>query len=337
MKILMTGMASSHCSLKGNVSFFSTLHSVLSEVGDVRICEPDLSWTRADLQKYDAVIVGLTPPTALTANKIYGALHVLDLMYESPKLRLVVDGPQVWQFKNSIESFKRAPLQTFGPVHLNRKDYKKALESHVDSIKSVADKMEHLTWPLTYVPLLPWATETTASAALGFIPEDRLIGLNLDAFLLDRSVNTIGRKDRWAVENMKSTWWTKVSSTLRFPSNTTSVNKRSNDEYALGLMSDSAAIAIAPQDRKVGTWWSYRYVQALNTGTPVATKWQDSSTIGPAWSVLAYQIEDLEHYERPYLADAQYKEYVAAVSTKQEILKTLAEDLLDSTKESENA
>jgi hypothetical protein len=337
MKILMTGMASSHCSLKGNVSFFSTLHSVLSEMGDVTICEPDLAWTRADLQKYDAVIVGLTPPTAVTANKIYGALHVLDLMYESPKLRLVVDGPQVWQFKNSIEAFKRSPLQIFGPMHLNRQNYKKAMDTQVGSIKSVADKMKHLVWPLTYVPLLPWGNEATAAASLDFIPEDRLIGLNLDAFLLDRAVSTIGRKDRWAVENMNSTWWEKVSLSLRFPSNPTTVNKRANDEYALGLMKDSMAIAIAPQDRKVGTWWSYRYVQALNTGIPIATKWQDSSILGESWRVLAYQIEDLEHYERPYLADSQYKEYVAAITTKEDVLKTLAEDLLDSTKESENA
>tara|TARA_B110000503_G_C7109380_1_gene397416 strand:- start:524 stop:1537 length:1014 start_codon:yes stop_codon:yes gene_type:complete len=337
MKILMTGMASSHCSLKGNVSFFSTLHLVLSELSEVTICEPKLSWTRADLQKYDAVIVGLTPPTALTANKIYGALHVLDLMYESPKLRLVVDGPQVWQFKNSIESFKRNPLQIFGPMHMKRKDYKVALDTQVGSIKSVADKMEHLVWPLTYVPLLPWGSEASAAVALGFITEDRLVGLNLDSFLIDRSVATVGRKDRWAVENMKSTWWSKVAATIRFPSNSTAVGRRSDDAYALGIMKDSMAVAIAPQDRKAGTWWSYRYVQALNTGTPVTTKWQDSGKIGTSWSGLAYQIEDLEHYERQYLADLQYKEYAAAMTTKKTIIKTLAEDLLDSTKESENA
>lgn len=330
-------MASSHCSLKGNTSFFSTLYSVLDEAAEVTICEPKLSWTRSDLQKYDAIIVGLTPPTSLTANKIYGALHVLDLMYESPKLRLVVDGPQVWQFKNSIESFKRSPLQIFGPMYVARKDYTLAMETQMDSIKSIADKMQHLAWPLTYVPLLPWGSTESVSESLGFIPEDRLIGINLDSFLLNKTIPHIGRKDRWAVENIKSKWWSKTSATVRFPSNSVAPKKRSDDEYALALMQDSAAVAIPPQDRKTGTWWTYRYIQALNTSTPIATLWQDSGKLGEPWSILAYQIEDLEPYERQHLADTQFRSYLASVPSKEEVLKTITEDLIDSTKERENA
>jgi hypothetical protein len=337
MKILMTGMASSHCQIKGNTTFFSTLYTALSEVAEVTISEPKLSWGRADLQKFDAVIVGLTPPTSLSANKIYAALHVLDLMYESPKLRLVIDDRQVWQYKNSLKSFTRNPMQILSIAFCNRKDYKLALDEHSISIKSVADKMATLQWPKSYVPLLPWGSVKTAAKSLEFIPEDRLVGLKIDALLLDKQPAQIGRHEQWAVEDINSSWWAKVSQTLRFGGVSTALNKRSNDEHADKTMRDSIGLIAPPQGRKAGTWWSYRYVQALNTSTPIVTDWRDSRSLSGVWAMLAYQVEDMEPYERQYLADLQYKSYVNSIPTKEELLNTLATDLIDSTKERENA
>jgi hypothetical protein len=113
MKILFTGMGSSHCKKTDNASFFSSLADGYSELAEVVWSAPKITWSRADLESFDLVFLGFMPITSKSANHLYGALHVLNLLYESPKLRLVVDNPQIWQYKNSISSFRRAPEQIF--------------------------------------------------------------------------------------------------------------------------------------------------------------------------------------------------------------------------------
>lgn len=333
MKILMTGMSSHHCKSGGNTGFFSLLYAALSELADVTLTEPRLDWARSDLQKYDAVFVGITPPTSLSANKLYAALHVLDLMYESPKLRLVLDGNQIWQYKNSFNSFKRSPMQIFSSLYSGRSGYKLAMNTKISSFESVADKMSSLEWPRTYIPMLPWADEESAATSIGFIPADNLFGVNLDSFILGKLVAPAMRNQQWAVDNINSAWWSKLSETVRMPGVSTALNKRSNDLHAGKIIAESMGTIIPPQDRGVGTWWSYRYIQSLNYQTPIVTQWQDSSWLGEDWSVLAYQVEDMPAYDRQSLADRQYKTYLSAIPETTAVLNLLNQDLLESTKE----
>jgi hypothetical protein len=333
MKVLMTGMSSSHCSIGKNVSFFSTLHEIISEFAEVTICDPKLSWTRADLQNYDAVIVGIVPPTALSANKIYGALHVLDLMYESPKLRLVVDSPQVWQFNNSLGSFKRNPTQIFNELYANRKNYDLAKSTKYDTASSLADKMVNLPWPKTYVPTLPWKTSADLAASLRFVSEGRLVPLSIDSYLLTPATSGSAVRTGWAVDNVKSKWWTKLADTLRDGARPLVSTTRPDDALALSTMESSLGAVIAPQDRIASTWWSYRYIQALNSSTPIATYWQDCQEFDPSWAKLAYQIEDMHPYERAQVAADQYRIYSASIPTKPQIKDFIENDLKNSTKE----
>lgn len=333
MKILMTGMSSGHCAVSSNVTFFNTLYKIFSEFADVTICAPRLSWTRADLQKFDAVIVGMTPPTALSANNIYGALHVLDLMYESDKLRLVVDSPQIWQYKNSLGSFKKNPNQIFRPLYENRRDYKQVQVSRADVATSVADKMGSLKWPKTYVPLLPWGTTESAAEALRFIPADRLIGLKVDSYLLDKKISSPTGKTSWAVDNIKSSWWKDLSALTTKPGEPIRPSNRADDSIVDSVISSSIGVVVTPQDRKVGTWWSYRYPQALSLGVPVVTYWQDTYEFHDSWAALAYQVEDMPEYDRQSLAEKQYLSYKSAVPTKEELHNMLEKDLISSTKE----
>jgi len=334
MKILMTGMASAHCSTKGNYSFFSGLYKVFSEFADVTISEPKLSWTRSYLQEFDAVIVGITPPTSIAANKIYGAIHVLDLMYESNKLRIVVDSPQVWQFKNSINSFTRNPLQVFGSMYRLRKDYEEASTKHVSTIKSLADKMSSIQWPKTYVPLLPWSTVESVAASTGFLPVSSTIGLQIDSIFLDRKAGSdMVKAQRWAVDNVKSSWWISLAKTLRYPGIALSSSKKLKDSEAEQTIAKSIGLIIPPQDRKVGTWWSYRYIQALNLNSPIVTYWQDAHGFSESWSKLAYQVEDMDAFDRQNLAEMQFKDYVDSVPNLHDVINTIKIDLIESSKE----
>lgn len=331
MKILMTGMSSSHCAVNSNVTFFNTLHKILSEFAEVTICAPRLSWTRSDLQKFDAVVLGMVPPTALSANNLYGALHVLDLMYESDKLRLVIDSPQIWQYTNSLGSFKKNPKQIFKPLYESRKDYKQAQLVRPDVASSVADKMKSLEWPKTFVPLLPWGSESSAAEALRFVSADRLIGLKIDSYLLERKPNDVVEKNAWAVDNIKSSWWKSLSSLIVNPSVPTKTTNRVDDFIVDSVLSKAIGTIIPPQDRKVGTWWSYRYLQSLNLGVPVVTYWQDTYEFHPSWAALAYQVEDMPEYDRQKLAEEQYASYKSAIPSKDEILNILQKDLISST------
>lgn len=336
MKILMTGMASAHCSVKGNVTFFQGLYRAFSSFCDVTICEPKPTWTRSDLEAFDLVVVGLTPPTSLAANKIYGAFHVLDLMYESPKLRLVVDSPQLWQFKNSIASFKRSPLQILGAAYKSRKNYSLALDSLSGEFVSLAEKMSTLIWPKTYLPKLPWASTESAAIKTGFVPPSRALGIQIDSFFLDRAPSassSMVKKQQWAVENFKSTWWSLASKLLRLPGVPTADGSRPKDSQVESVISASVGLVVPPQDRKVGTWWTYRYIQALNSNTPVITHWQDTAQFSEAWSKLAYQVEDMDAYDRQDLARIQYKDYTDNVPNSDQVVETLRKDLIESTQE----
>jgi hypothetical protein len=297
------------------------------------VVPPSLSWTRSDLKKYDAVIVGLTPPTSIAANNIYGALHVLDIMYESPKLRVVTDGAQVWQYKNSIESYKRNPGQVLSSMYSNRREYSEAL-GRLSMLESVADKMSNLPMPISYSPMLPWGSVEKLSESLGFIHTDRVVGINLDYLLISREEAQPHKKTQWAVQDIKSDWWQELSHLTKYSGISTSLKNRVNDSYAYGIMKDSIGVAIPPQGRKVGTWWSYGYVQALNANTPVVTKWQDSWDIGSPWSVLAYQIEDMDAYDRQNLASMQYESYMSNIPSEAETRTLIEEDLIRFTKES---
>lgn len=334
MKILMTGMASAHCSIKGNVTFFYGLYKAFSEFAEVTICEPRLGWSRSDLEAFDLVVVGLTPPTSIAANKIYGALHVLDLMYESPKLRVAVDSNQIWQFKNSLASFRRNPNQIFGPLYKSRKDYNSAITKYVGSFEALAGKISAVVWPKTYVPLLPWQTTVEVANATGFVPADRAIGVQVDQFFVSKQqTSQMLRDDVWAVENPRSQWWQTTSKTVRYESIPVAPTRKPKDADVQQVISKSLGLVVPPQDRKVGSWWSYRYLQALNSNTPVVTYWQDTASFSEAWSQLAYQVEDMDVYDRQELARLQFADYIDNSPTIHQVVHSLQNDLIESTQE----
>lgn len=317
MKILFTGMSSSHVKESKNQSFFKTLSKVYGELGEVTWAKPSLSWSRSDLEAFDQIVFGFSPPTSLGANYLYGALHVLNLMYESPKLRIVVDSPQMWQYKNSVKAFKRDPDQIFGSFYERRQNFKEAKDGKIRSeVEQLAQKMGTVDWPITYTPLLPWSDQKSVAAKIPFINEDSVVSLNLDSFLLEDQTPEIGRKEQWGVDNVKSPWWKVVSQTTSVPSVSIKNSKKPKDSEVEERIKMSMGLAVSPQDRKLGTWWSYRYIQGMNTTTPIATYWQDTFGFSDNWSYLAYQIEDMQPYERQHIAFQQKREYKEAIPNK---------------------
>jgi hypothetical protein len=334
MKVLFTGMASSHCSPSKNISFFNALAMAMPSDVEVVWLSPKLTWTSSDLEEYDAIFFGFIPPTAISANKIYAAMHVLDLAYDSPKLNLVVDGTQIWQYKNSIQSVKRDVSSLFSAFYSKRADYSKALKpQNYESIKSAAAKMESLPFPRVIFPVLPWSTAEESFAKLGFGLGDNYLGLNLDSILISNTPNYSAAEDRWAVDNLNSAWYKSLSETVTLPGASLKIGKTLNDYDADSVIRSSIGLIVTPQDRSVGSWWSYRYIQALNAGVPVVTYWQDASKFDSSWSVLGYQVEDMTSEQRKELARQQYESYITAIPTEKQVVDYIQTKLFGSTKE----
>jgi hypothetical protein len=165
-----------------------------------------------------------------------------------------------------------------------------------------------------------------------------VVGVNVDSFLLTSSEpDASGVKNQtWAVDNAKSQWWSKLSRTLRWSGEPASKSRKPKDSDVEAVISSASGLIVTPQDRKVGTWWNYRYIQGLNLGTPIVTDWQDTHSFSSSWSKLAYQIEDMDPYDRYALARRQLSEYTNAVPTRWDSSSALRNDLLESNKERAN-
>lgn len=330
MKVLFTGMSSSHCKPGKNQSFFKTLAKAYEEFATVTWSEPKLNWTLQDLNNFDEIVFGFSPPTSMGANHLYGAINTLNLLFESPKLKMVVDSSQVWQYKNSLRAFKRDPDQIFGSFYAARKNYSQAKKSNLrDAAEVLSYKLTNSEWPVTYIPTLPWHSAEEMSAKVSFIPPEKLVSVNLDSLLLEKKTPEIGRANQWAVDNVKSSWFSTTKNTLRFPALSVKNSTKPKDTEAWERINSSMGLVVAPQDRNVGTWWSYRYIQALNSTTPVATYWQESGKLSAEWGLLAYQLEDMQPYERQHIAFQQVKQYQQEIPDKDSAIKTIKKMVVD--------
>jgi hypothetical protein len=331
MKILFTGMASSHCSPVNNVSFFSTVAKAVDTFSESTWATPKISWTKDYLDSFDLIFFGFIPPTALSANKIYGAMHVLGLMFDSPKLKLVVDGHQVWQYKNSIEMVKRDVSSLFSSFYSKRAEYYSAKDSSNRQYIDLASQyFSSDAWPIIYYPKLPWTSHEKAVSSLGFGSKDSFVGLSLDSLLINpEPYSTTTRGDFWSVDNHKSSWLKKLQPSIRRPVYPLKPGRLLTDREAVASMRESLGLIIAPQDRGVGSWWSYRYIQALNSNTPVATNWIDAADYSDSWSYLAYQIEDMDSTQRLLVAKNQLESYQASIQNKKQTIDTFMASILE--------
>lgn len=325
-------MGSHHCRRPDNTSFFTLLSDFLSEYAEVVWASPSMLWKKEDLDNYDQIIFGLLPPTSLSANKIYGALNVLGLMYDSPKLKLVVDSPQIWQYKNSLAAVIKNPSILFSSFYSKREGYEIATRN-TSIVDRACSHMMVTEWPQIIYPGLPWNSNEKISNLLGFGDAENTFGINLDPFHIEPEPARIGRKDYWALENPKSSWIESLSKTITFPQEPTKIGRKTDDAYALETIKHSVGLLIPPQERNSTTWWNYRMTQAMNTSTPIATYWPDTASYSHPWGVLAYQIEDMSASQRQVLASTQRNVYLESLPSREETKETIGNLLLNSTKE----
>jgi hypothetical protein len=331
-KILITGMSASHSSEKANLrslSFAGVMKLVLEQQGHEVIQEnPEVSWNTKDLEQYDSVLVGISPLTSLSANHVYGALSVIDVLLDSPKLHLFIDAPEPAKITASLRAMVKTPDNLTKPFYSYRKGFSSATQPNMlENLLDVIDRLLNKQWPTTLYPSLPWTDEIKHVADC--LPEgadNSLVGINLDSYLIStQDMIEIERRDKWVVENYSTKWVKSTTSTLTHPTVPMKWNKAWTDEQVSTQISSGLGALIPPYSSS--TWWSYRYIQCMNNLTPIATDWKESQLIGSSWTHLASSIESMSQEERIRLAKDQRDSYIINIPTRRDAAINLSQAL----------
>jgi hypothetical protein len=326
-KILITGMSAPQTSSNGNqraLSFAGVLSKVLTEAGhSVTIEPPNMRWSQEYVDSFDSVLVGISPITSLSANNAYGALHAINMLWGSDALTLYIDAPRPVQIATSLRSIQSNPKSLIKSFYSFRRGYKDAAVK-LHSLLNAVDLLAASKWPTTLYPALPWTSLDKLAAQMPEGARHSLEGVNLDSHLLAQNPpKDVDRVSRWAIDNPKSAWVAKKAKTLVYPVIPMKSTRFLSDDDIETTLSHSIGALIAP-DRE-GLWWSYRYMQSMNSGTPIATEWRESGVLGEPWSVLGSAIEAMSQKERTSLSWEQTSTYMQAIPDKQEATKIIEE------------
>jgi len=323
-KVFLTGMSAPQASPSANqksLSFAGVLNQVLTSSGhEVTWASPSVYMTKESLDKFDAVLVGVSPISSVGSNRVYGALSVINYLRDSNKLTLFVDAPNTSQIEPSLKSVTNNPENLTKTFFSYRKEYSNVIADK-DLLNSVLSGVNYLyaqDWATTIYPQLPWKSSTRLPSNA----KKNLVGINLDSHLISSTPIEADRRPKWVIDNLSTPWAKNTMATLSLPNSLMKWNKGWTDAQVLDQISRSIGAVVAP-DKKDGTYWSYRYVQAMNTNTPVVTDWSESHALGDAWNILATNIDTMSQDKRDLIATAQREIYLANVPSKQKAVETL--------------
>ena len=326
-KIFITGMSAQHASPNANtknLSFAGVINAVLNSTDrhEITWASPSIYMTKESLEKYDLVLVGVSPVTSVGANRVYGALNVISEMWGSGKLKLFTDSPNKSQIEVSLRATVSNSETITKPFFSSRKEYSNLVSDNelLGRVMRGAELLFTEEWPVTVVASLPWNKIEDIKLPKNAKPNLNLV--NLDSHLILKDPVEYQRTDKWSVDTPTSKWTKSILASVSLPSSPMKWNKGWDDEQVFLQIGRSIGAIISPE-QKDGTWWSYRYIQALNSNTPVVTEWKESQSIGLEWAMLASSIDSLPQESRNLLAMAQRDIYLSSIKDKKESLKNL--------------
>lgn len=319
MRVLVTGMTSRQASARSAeraVNFTGLLVAALRSGGDdVHWVEPDVTWTPADLDSYDKVVVGVSPLLSLASNRAYGALNVIGHRWggDEGSLVLFMDAPDAKKVGVNMRVLLSQPDSLTKRFFSYRKGYAQACVPAVrDHLVETVGIMSLGAWPTTFVPALPWQSSTSRvfEAAHALVGGDGATPIMLDAFIAPPTVPLSAKRRHWAVDSMKPDWYRTVGAT--WPVEALTGKSWVNDERIMKTLASTSGTLIEPT--RLGTFWTPRFKQSLMCNTPVYSNWLETMTLGESWSMLPSSIEDLDEDALVTLASMQLESYVNDVT-----------------------
>ena len=196
-----------------------------------------------------------------------------------------------------------------------------------NNILEAISKLIDEAWPTTIVPALPWKSSySDKELNLSDLAKKSIVYINLDSYLIKDPKKDSDKSPKWSADQPESAWTKKTVKTLNLPVSPVKINKGFTDQDVIEQMSRSIGILISPYKNE-GTWWSYRYIQAINSLTPVATLWEESGNLSSEWNLLAATIESMSEEKRDLVAIAQRESYIAKIPTKNQSITMLKKAL----------
>jgi hypothetical protein len=324
-KILITGMTASQCAnetITRNMSFSGLLKRAFEHAGyEVDLLVPSLSWTKEDLQQYEKVLVGLAPVTSLSAHYSYGALHTMDLLLGDFRMVFYIDAPEPVKITSGFNAWYTDTSNMTKKFYSARRDYKEAAK--VENEERFARVIGHLMndmWHMTLYPTLPW--DYAGDKPIGQLPSGAnkaIRGINLDAFGINDSsypAHKTKYDDVFAIDQAKTRWARNIQLTTNTEFTPMRKTKAWTDAEVQEQIRKSKAVVLTPYPSS-GTWWSYRYLQAISSLTPVVTEWRESASTGMAgWNMLVSSIDEMGLSDLNMVAGVQYGSYLGSIQSK---------------------
>lgn len=332
MKVLITGCSSSQTTDSRMPTFSGLIKNALIAGGhDVVLDTPSIRWSEEDLSRYDSVIVGLAPPTSISAYRLYGALSVIDVARKVTNVRYLVDAPEPHRLWNGIRAIASNPESLIKDFYSKRPDYLIASEpKQLDRLHSVVVDLFTETWEKTLIPAFPWSNPKHITNYIPMLTDNLVSPLCLDSFIIDNKSTSLYIKNdsnMWSYDS-KNKWLDGVAETISGDVQPITVGRKPLVSDSLNRINRSVGTIISTYKNN-DPWWSINLPLSLSINTPVITDWRYTSQMGDSWSLLAHQIEELSVNERSRLAAEQTKDYKNFIPNKEEVINSVLESVID--------
>lgn len=315
-KVLITGTTASHTSVQANLrnmKFTGLLSMSLIHSG-VEIELRDVSSSES-FEQYDKVIVGLSPFTSLSSNKIYNALDTINR--SGDKTVLLMDSPDPHLVYRSMISAVNNPSIMSKDLYSQRRDFQEFINNKKfsESVVSGMNKVLNEKLPLL-VPSVPYFSHTTDS--LRVTTED-LIELNFDSFFESDNYHEERKSSKyWLADSRKNIWVEQIKDSV---SNPVLNFKRSHYDSDIDLVDriiDSFGY-LKNNHKYDNPWWSRNIMLTLSCGIPVFSDWRHTSKMGDSWSLLPHTVEEMSNTQRKELSLEQKSSYLSLCPSWEEI------------------
>ena len=335
MKVLITGCTAQQSSNKTasrTPTFSALLAKALEDGGaSVEVVEPSTLLTSQKLEEYDSVLVGIAPPTSLSANKVYPAFAIANRARKMGNLSLFIDAPEQYKLQASLKSVSLNVADLSKDFYQRRKSYSH-LVSNSEFRSEVYEFNEFLyteRWPTTFYPAFPWSSSEMISKSLPNTDLENLVPVVVDSYILRAPYiqpNLGSPIGYWTCDSPLTKWAKAVTATLNCDVVATRGSRWEEQELTLERIKKSVGTIVSVY-RNNEPWWSPALAQSLSVGVPVVTDWRLSGSLAPEWAHLASSIEEMSSEERFSLATSQKSSYLKSIISWEQTSKNLLQTI----------